>query len=297
MILTTRTKIALAALAYRAIAAGRAIVGKKDDATVRRGGITWSLDLREGIDFSIFLLGAFERSTVNTLKKLARPGNTVFDIGANIGAHTLGLARNVGPGGHVFAFEPADFAFEKLRRNLSLNAELDSRISAHQILLAAKPSAELPEKIYASWPLLASEPVHPKLRGRLLTTSKARVDTLDQFSERERLTRLDLIKIDVDGHEVPVLLGGAKTLSRFQPTLLMEMSPYVQDEQEHGFDALVSLLRDSGYSLEDASTGKPLPLQAGELRALIPDGAGINVVARPEKSADLLPREKPASRG
>lgn len=297
MILTTRTKIALAALAYRAVAAGRAIVGKSDCATVRRGGLTWSLDLREGIDFSIFLVGAFERSTVNTLQKLARPQSVVFDIGANIGAHTLGLARSVGPAGRVFAFEPADFAFEKLKRNLALNPELDSRTSAHQILLAAKPSAKLPEKIYASWPLLASEPVHPKLRGRLLTTSKARVDTLDHFSERERLTRVDLIKIDVDGHEVPVLMGGAKTLARFQPTLLMEMSPYVQDEQKHGFDALVSLLRDAGYLIEDASTGKPLPLQVSELRALIPDGAGINVVARPQSSPDLLSGEKPASRG
>jgi tRNA G37 N-methylase Trm5 len=121
MILTTRTKISLAALAYRTIAAGRAIVGKNDYATVRRGGLTWALDLREGIDFSIFLLGAFERSTVRTLKKLARPESVVFDIGANIGAHTLGLARNVGPAGRVFAFEPADFAFEKLKRNLALN--------------------------------------------------------------------------------------------------------------------------------------------------------------------------------
>ena len=297
MILTTRTKIALAALAYRAIAAGRAIVGRNNHATVRRGGLTWSLDLREGIDFSIFLLGAFERPTANTLKMLVRPESVVFDIGANIGAHTLGLARSVGPAGRVFAFEPADFAFEKLKRNLALNPELDSRTSVHQILLAAEPSSELPEKIYASWPLLASEPVHPKLRGRLVTTSNARVDTLDQFSERERLARLDLMKIDVDGHEVPVLMGGAKTLARFQPTLLMEMSPYVQDEQEHGFDALVSLLRDAGYLIEEAGTSKPLLLQADKLRALIPDGAGINVVARPQRPPHLLSGERPASRG
>ena len=297
MILTTKTKIALAALAYRPIAAGRALVGKNDRVTVRRGGLTWSLDLREGIDFSIFLLGAFERSTVNTLQKLARPGSVVFDIGANIGAHTLGLARSVGPAGRVFAFEPADFAFEKLKRNLALNPELDSRTSAHQILLASTPSAALPEKIYASWPLLASEPVHPKLRGRLLTTSNARVDTLDQFSERERLARLDLIKIDVDGHEVPVLMGGVKTLTRFHPTLLMELSPYVQDEQEHGLDALVSLLRDAGYLIEAAGTGQPLPLTADELRTQIPDGAGINVVARPQRSSNLLSAARPASQG
>jgi FkbM family methyltransferase len=281
MILTTKSKIALAGLAYRAIAMGRAIQGKDDSAIVKRGGINWNLDLREGIDFSIYLLGAFERSTVRTLQKLATPGSVVFDIGANMGAHTLGLARSVGPTGRVFAFEPSDFAFAKLKCNLALNPELESRTHAYQYLLAEAIGAQLPPTIYASWPLLANEPVHPKLRGRLSTTSTATVNTLDAFVETQNINRLDLIKIDVDGHEYPVLKGGAKTLARFQPTLLMEMSPYVQDEQTHGFPALVALLQETGYSLEDAGTGKPVPLQVYELQSLIPDGAGINVVARP----------------
>jgi hypothetical protein len=69
----------------------------------------------------------------------------------------------------------------------------------------------------------------------------------------------------------------------------MEMSPYVQDEQSHGFAALVALLQDANYSLEDASTGKSVPLQVDELQALIPDGAGINVVARPRKAGGKVP--------
>ena len=58
--------------------------------------------------------------------------------------------------------------------------------------------------------------------GRLNTTSGARIDTLDDFVIREGLDRLDLIKIDVDGHEYPVLKGGTRTLARFQPDLLMD---------------------------------------------------------------------------
>jgi FkbM family methyltransferase len=282
MILTTKTKIALAGLAYRTIAAGRAVLGKDDRVIVERGGITWDLDLTEGIDFSIYLLGAFERSTVHALQKLAVPGSVIFDIGANIGAHTLGLARSAGPSGRVFAIEPSDFAFAKLKRNLALNPELESRTKAHQVLLAAETEAPLPPAIYASWPLVAKEDVHPKLRGRLSATSNAHVDTLDAFVERQRIDRLDLMKIDVDGHEYPVLKGGANTLARFRPTLLMEMSPYVQDEQSHGFPALVALLQEAEYSLEDASTTKTLPLRVDELQALIPDGASINVVARPK---------------
>jgi FkbM family methyltransferase len=235
------------------------------------------------------LLGAFERSTVQTLQKLAIPGSLVFDIGANIGAHTLGLARSVGPAGRVYAIEPSDFAFAKLKRNLALNPELESRTHAHQILLGAESDAQLPQTIYASWPLVANEPVHPKLRGRLTTTSNAHVDTLDAFVERQGIDRLDLIKLDVDGNEYPVLKGGAKTLTRFRPTLLMEMSPYVQDEHSHGFAALVALLQAADYSLEDAATGKSIPLQVDKLQALIPDGASINVVARPSKPPGRTP--------
>src|SRR6266436_7021968 len=130
MFLTTKTKIALAGLAYRAVAMGRAVAGRNDCVTVQRGDINWCLDLEEGIDFSIYLLGAFERSTVATLRALVKAGDVVLDIGANIGAHTLGLAKNVGAAGKVYAFEPADFAFQKLLRNLALNPALEKRTKA-----------------------------------------------------------------------------------------------------------------------------------------------------------------------
>src|SRR6202008_4652242 len=135
--LTTKTKEALASFAYRCTAGARAIVGKDNSVIVNRGGVRWSLDLAEGIDFSIYLLGAFEPSTAATIQKLVKPGDVALDIGANIGAHTLGLARSVGPQGRVFAFEPTDFAFQKLLQNLSLNADLQARTSPRQLLLSA----------------------------------------------------------------------------------------------------------------------------------------------------------------
>jgi FkbM family methyltransferase len=282
MMLTTKTKVALAALAYRCIGVGRAMAGKNNSVTVRRGGLRWSLDLSEGIDFSIYLLGAFERSTVVTLQKLVKPGDVVFDIGANIGAHTLGLARSVGPAGQVFAFEPADFAFTKLQRNLALNPDLEARTYPRQILLAATTTEPAPPEIYASWPLKQDDAVHPKHRGRLVTTRNAKVDTLDQVVAREGIDRLNLIKIDVDGHELPVLQGGLAALTKFRPVLVLEMSPYVHAEEHNSFAGLVALLRDARYSIQHASTWEPLPLQAAELEKLIPDGASINVIARPD---------------
>jgi FkbM family methyltransferase len=280
--LTTKTKVALASIAYRCISAARFVAGKDNSAVVNRGGLRWSLDLSEGIDFSIYLLGAFERPTVKTLEKVVKQGDVVFDIGANIGAHTLGLARSVGPTGHVFAFEPTDFAFAKLKHNLALNPDLEARTLAFQVLLAATPAEDPQPEIYASWPLEKQDAVHPKHRGRLATTRGAVVNTLDQFVGRHSIPRLDLIKIDVDGHELPVLLGGRDVLDKFRPILVMEMSPYVHAEEQNSFADLVTLLRDAGYTIQDADTWNPLPLEASKLEALIPDGASMNVIARPD---------------
>jgi FkbM family methyltransferase len=283
--LTTKTKVSLAGWAYRFVAFGRGLAGKSNFAIVRRRGIRWELDLSEGIDFSIYLLGAFEPGTANTLQKLVKPGDIVFDIGANIGAHTLGLAQSVGPSGQVYAFEPADFAFAKLRRNLALNPELEARTNPQQLLLAATPSQKAEHEIYASWPLEKDDSVHPKHRGRLVSTAHATVDTLDAFVARQGIVRLDLIKMDVDGHELPVLQGGRETLRRFQPVLVMEMSPYVHAEQHHSFAEFVELLKSASYSLRNTDNGEAVPLDDAELQRLIPDGASINVVAQAKASA------------
>jgi len=282
--LTTKTKVALAGLAYKFMAFGRGVFGKSDSVIVERHGIRYQLDLKEGIDFSIYLLGAFEPGTRKTLQKLVKPGDTIFDIGANIGAHTLTLAQSAGPSGKVFAFEPADFAFEKLCRNLALNPGLQACTFPQQILFAAKPSQQPEQEIYASWPLESDGSVHPKHRGRLVSAARAAVDTLDAFVEQRALPRLDLIKIDVDGNELPVLQGGIDTLRRFRPILVMEMSPYIHAERHHNFADFVALLKSAGYGLTNADNGRPVPLDATQLERLIPDGASINVVARCPKT-------------
>jgi FkbM family methyltransferase len=277
MIIKTKTKIALARNLYRTLKAMRLAAQPGIPVQVRREGILWSLDLGEGIDFAIYLLGAFERSTRNILRGLVKSGNTVFDIGANVGAHTLHLAKAVGPSGKVYAFEATNFAFEKLMLNIALNPELKSRIFATQVLLADDLNTGHESHVYSSWPLEASTNPHPKHLGVLQSTSKARIETLDNFITENGIGRVDIIKIDVDGHEYPVLKGAQKLFQAFSPTIIMELSPYVHSEQGNNFDDLINLLKELGYEIR--SGGKTLPLDAQHLREVIPDGSGINVVA------------------
>ena len=74
---------------YFLLHAVRLPFGGRDQVRTRRHGINWNLDLREGIDLTIFMMGAFERDTLRALETLVRSGATVLDVGANIGAHTL----------------------------------------------------------------------------------------------------------------------------------------------------------------------------------------------------------------
>ena|SRR5260370_737092 len=105
----TTHKIAAARSIYHAIHVGRLLLGRTDREIVVRDGLTYDLDLSQGIDFAIFLGNIYERQTKAALRSLVSPASLVLDIGANIGAHTLHLAQLVGPSGRVMAFEPTDF--------------------------------------------------------------------------------------------------------------------------------------------------------------------------------------------
>ena len=76
IILRTKPKIALARTAQRVVMRGRKVIGRGPIAFCRRGGLSWQLDLREGIDFSIFLLGGFERKTTAAYQRMISAGRS-----------------------------------------------------------------------------------------------------------------------------------------------------------------------------------------------------------------------------
>ncbi len=257
----------------------RRLFGLGHETTVRRRGIRWRLDLREGIDFSIYLLRAFEPSTLRAFERLVEPGMTVLDIGANVGAHTLHLARLVGDRGHVHAFEPTDWAMAKLRANLDLNPELAARVTPVQAFLVDQPDRTVRESVHASWPVDGTD-VHAKLRARALPTKKAHAVTLDTYLIEAEVGRVDVIKLDVDGYESQVLLGAHATLSRLRPALVMELSPYIHDEQGGSFEQTLERLLGLGYRLFRLSDGAPILDDPHRLAHAIPAGASINVLIR-----------------
>jgi FkbM family methyltransferase len=276
----TAHKIAMARAAYQFVHRCRKIVGLTDGTIVSRGGETFQLDLAQGIDLAIYLGNIFERNTKQALRDLVAAGGVVLDIGANIGAHTLHLAKLVGPTGRVLAFEPTDFAFRKLQRNIELNPPLAQRITAYNCFLAAKDGDTLPDSIYSSWPLISESELHAKHLGRAMPTRSASTRSVDSVLSEAGDPSVQLVKLDVDGFECEILRGATKLLSVQKPVFVMELAPYVLKERGASLAELLSLLTPKGYRLYDEHTRQPLPSDEAQLQALIADGESINVIAR-----------------
>ncbi len=280
MVIKTKHKIAIARVLQTPINMVRKLLRLPMKVEVRRAGLKWHLDLDQGIDFAIYITGKFEPFTLRAIGDVIDQGDIVLDIGANIGALTLPLAQIVGKKGKVIAFEPTKYAYTKLLDNLSLNPNYLDRVSAEQIMLVGADNATPKAELYSSWPLDPSEQQHEKHRGKLESTEGARVSTLDTYIYREKIDNVRLVKIDVDGFEVEVVRGGLNFLKQQQPIIIMELAPYTLDERGSSLEQLLKMLSSVGYVLCSQDNGHELPASSSELRAFIPDGGSINVIAR-----------------
>jgi len=281
--LSTATKIRIARMLYFILHAIRRPFGGGDEVRARRSGIHWVLDLREGIDLTIFALGAFERDTLRALEATVRDGATVLDVGANIGAHTLHLARLVGEKGRVIAFEPTDFAVAKLRMNLRANPDLEKRVEVHQAFLVAKAGAPMDATVASSWPVDGTAADDAQMGSRAMNVAGASATTLDSVIAAAGDPEVQLIKMDVDGHELEVLEGAQVLLERSRPVIVMELAPYVFHPPGK-FDRMVNLLVGSNYVFQPLGSTRELPSDPAALRSLIPHGGSVNVVALPSRA-------------
>jgi len=249
---------------------------------VERRGILWELDLTEGIDFSIFIFGQFEKETSQAIRRLVTNNSIVIDIGANIGAHTLPMAKLVGKKGKVYAIEPTKYAYSKLTKNLLINKSLSKRVQSDQIMLINNDGKGKVKDLYSSWPLSVrskDEKRHSVHQGVLRSISGAEENTLDSYVSINNITSLDLIKLDVDGNELDVLSGANNILKNLRPVIIMELAPSQYDNQ-NDFLKVVDILMSAGYRYYSLDEAYQYPSEPYALIESIPTNGSINVVAR-----------------
>lgn len=280
LIIKTKIKIKIASLIFNLLKLFLPNLKQNSCLISKRKGIEWSLDLSEGIDLSIYVLGCFEKETAKALKRIISSDNYVLDIGANIGAHTLPIAAMLGKKGKVLAVEPTKFAFDKLKINLALNENLSHCVKTYQIMFVDDCDFSHSKKLYSSWPITNNKQFgsHADHGGVLKSLENCSIETLDGFCERIRLSKLDLIKLDVDGAEAAVIRGGIKTLTKFHPIIIMELAPYVY-ENETSFMSMIDSLKDLNYRFYYLNGKKIANQNRDSIHSLVPKGSGLNVIA------------------
>ena len=243
----------------------RLVRGRRVTRTIE--GMTFELDLGELIDVSVFLQ-QYERDVVALIERLTRPGSTVLDIGANIGAHTLRFSKLVGSGGNVFAFEPMDYAFTKLARNVALNGAVNTQLV--RLALSDHNAAAQVVGYRSSWTLTGE---------RKHETAVVDFRRLDDWCNERGVTDVHLVKLDVDGDEQKVVAGGLSTIERCRPILLVEVGAWHFSSTEYN---PLHLLATRGYRFWETTTLLEIDLPG--IRARLPDrddemAFSINLVA------------------
>ncbi len=190
----------------------------------------------------IMWTGVYEPPLIRLLESRDVRGWTCFDVGANVGAITLALAKFSGRSGKVYAFEPGPPNLARLRANLALNPEVASRVDVTEAGVGRAPGELF-------WQEEKDNP------GNALVgetgTHKIRIVALDDVIREREIARLDFVKIDVEGMELEVMKGAEQTLRRFRPMLYFETLPrYTKSGAGATFsDMRDFLVRELGYTL------------------------------------------------
>lgn len=181
------------------------------------------------------LYGELSEGETTLFQQILRPNSVVIEAGANIGLHTLPLARAVGPGGRVIAFEPQRIIFQILCANLALNgtANVLMRNEAVGENHTGDQWINVPPIDYSR---------NNNFGGIELggdTGERVRVTSIDSLN----LGQLALLKADVEGMELPCLRGAADTIRRLRPLL------YVENNRPNLSADLNKCMMDMGYKL------------------------------------------------
>lgn len=190
----------------------------------------------------------YEPEVIRAIGRLVKPGMTVLDVGANVGAITGVLAEMVGPGGKVHAFEPTQFNLVRLREKFGA----DPRVEIHPEAVSDVDCESVPffvdehledgvlTGVYSSLYDL------PDPENRRMRRVVVRAVTLDGFCGES--VRPGFIKVDVEGAEPRVIAGGRRVIAACRPAIVLEFWTWTWAS---GYREAFGWLESTGYRMFD----------------------------------------------
>lgn len=178
--------------------------------------------------------GEFSELESQVILQLLPENGTAIEVGANIGAHTVALARKAGPRGRIYAFEPQPVIFQNLCANLALNG-LTNVYPHNQACGAGASRMRFPDINYAVSGNFGG--VSLDMLPDVQTGMMIDIVPLDELN----LRRCDLLKIDAEGMEHAVIEGAHKLIETCSPIL------YVENDRPEKSEELIANILQLGY--------------------------------------------------
>lgn len=205
-------------------------------------GVFLELDQSDPVASGAIALGVYERYESELFRSKIKPSMTIIDIGANLGYYTAIASRLAGERGLVVAFEPEPNFFKLLSRNIRRNGL--KNVINFELAIAEKnglTNLYLSNENKGHNSLINSE--------ELKNSVQVKTTTLDDFLASQKITKVDMIKMDVEGAEILALEGMRNTLIKHRPLLFLEFSPHsIIKIKRNPMDFLLTI-RNIGYSI------------------------------------------------
>lgn len=207
------------------------------------GELMMKVNLDEWIQQHVYFLGVWDEPGINFLRNSLKEGDVFIDIGANIGTYTLVASKSVGHTGRVYAFEPVKAIFRRLIENIEMN-DLQNIFPIRKAVYNDEGIVDI--FVSGNDNLGMSGIFHHDNESG--TIEKAEAVNMDAFVEQEGLSRISLIKVDIEGAEFYALQGMVEVLKRFKPLVLLELSEEVLSHTPFSSTLIIQFLEKLDYS-------------------------------------------------
>ena len=185
---------------------------------------------------SIKQYGEYSENEIALFEQLVKPGDQVVDVGANIGTHTLALSQIVTNSGFVFAFEPQAIVFQILCANMAVNSVIN--VDCQNLIVSRISGATtLPRFDYS----IQGNYGGVSIEDHMGEGDRVGVVSLDEYLYD--VAKLNFIKVDVEGHELEVLVGATNLIRKFSPIL------YVENDKPSKSKDLIEHIDMLGYNM------------------------------------------------
>jgi len=214
-------------------------------------GRTFRINKITPLNRRLFFLNKYEDGETEIVKKLVTQGDVVIDIGANFGWYSTLMSSLTGERGRVYSFEVVPEIAKELQENISLNQMTNVVI---ENIAIGEDDLETDYVYSESWGT-GNQKLELLNGGGQLKSGKSRSTSLDSYLLANAINKVDFIKCDIDGAEVPFIRGAQQTLKSKKPIMIIEAHERDQRAHGHSCQQLFSELRHIGYRLFSLDKG------------------------------------------